>query len=62
MRVIQMVNDKIMTVEEVAKYLRVHFQTVLKLLREGTIKAQKVGRSWRILKSEVDKYLKGENS
>ncbi|MCK5454890.1 MAG: helix-turn-helix domain-containing protein, partial [Calditrichia bacterium] len=51
-----MTEDKIMTVEEVAKYLRVHFQTVLKLLRDGSIRAQKVGRSWRILKSEVDKY------
>ena len=56
-----MTEDKIMTVEEVAKYLRVHFQTVLKLLRDGSIRAQKVGRSWRILKSEVDKYLRGEN-
>ena len=56
-----MIEDKIMTVEEVAKYLRVHFQTVLKLLRDGSIRAQKVGRSWRILKSEVDKYLRGED-
>ena len=56
-----MTEDKIMTVEEVAKYLRVHFQTVLKLLRDGSIRAQKVGRSWRILKSEVDKYLRGES-
>ena len=56
-----MTEDKIMTVEEVAEYLRVHFQTVLKLLRDGSIRAQKVGRSWRILKSEVDKYLRGEN-
>ena len=56
-----MTEDKIMTVEEVAKYLRVHFQTVLKLLRDGSIRAQKVGRSWRILKSEVDKYLRGED-
>ena len=57
-----MTDDKIMTVVEVADYLRVHFQTVLKLLRDGSIRAQKVGRSWRILKSEVDKYLRGENS
>ena len=62
MRIIQMTDDKIMTVVEVADYLRVHFQTVLKLLRDGSIRAQKVGRSWRILKSEVDKYLRGENS
>jgi excisionase family DNA binding protein len=56
-----MTEDKIMTVEEVAKYLRVHFQMVFKLLRDGSIQAQKVGRSWRVLKSEVDKYLRGEN-
>ena len=52
-----MTDDKIMTVEEVAKYLRVHFQTVLKLLRDGSIRAQKVGRSgpeWRVLM--LDKY------
>ena len=30
-------------------------------LKEGKIRANKVGGQWRILKSEVDKYLRGEN-
>lgn len=49
---------EVMTVKELCDYLRLTKMTVLKLLNEGQIPARKVGGSWRILKSEIEKFLK----
>ena len=51
--------EKVFTVKELSEYLKVSDKTVKTLLRAGKIKANKVGREWRVLKSEVDKYLRG---
>lgn len=51
--------NPVMTIEEVAEYLKVHSQTVYKMVREGQIKAVKVGRGWRVHKETLDNYLKG---
>ena len=37
----------IMTLEEVAKYLRVHKSTVYRMAREGSIPSSKVANQWR---------------
>ncbi|MGB6896945.1 MAG: helix-turn-helix domain-containing protein, partial [Dehalococcoidia bacterium] len=37
----------VMTVEEVAAYLRIPRSSVYKLAQEGRIPCQKVGRHWR---------------
>ena len=50
--------DAVMTLEEAAGFLRVSETTVYQLLREGQLKARKVGREWRFLKSELVAYLK----
>ena len=47
-------------VEEVADFLRIHPKTISKWLSEGKIKGVKVGREWRIPRSEIDKILKVE--
>lgn len=52
---------EVMTVKELCDYLRLTKKTILKLLNEGQIPARKVGGSWRILKGEVDKYLRGDD-
>lgn len=49
----------IMTTSEVMKYLKISRKTVLKLVHEGKIPAQKVGKDFRYLKSEIDAYLRG---
>jgi len=51
------VENEIFTLEELQKYLKVGRNTALDLLRNNKIKAKKVGRQWRVLKSEVYKYL-----
>ena len=52
--------NKVFTVKEMAAYLKVSTKTAIVLLREKKIQANKVGREWRILRSEVDRYLMGE--
>lgn len=55
-------DDRVMTTTEAMKYLRVTRKTVLKLVREGRIKANKVGKDYRYLKSEINNYLRGQAS
>jgi predicted adenylyl cyclase CyaB len=46
-------NDKIITTKEASELLKVHWQTVRNYIKDGKIKAVKVGKSVRILESEV---------
>ena len=50
--------DAVMTLEEAAGFLKVSETTVYQLLRDGQLKARKVGREWRFLKSELVAYPK----
>lgn len=52
--------SEVMTTSEVMEYLKVSRKTLLKLVHQGRIPARKVGKDYRYLKSEIDKYLKGE--
>ncbi len=54
--------DVVMTTQEACHYLRISRPTYLKYLYEGRIKGTKAGRGWKVLKSELDRFLKGENS
>ncbi len=49
--------DEVMTIQEVADYLKVTRQTVYKLLKNGNLKAFKIGRSTRILRSELKRFI-----
>ena len=49
--------DEVLTIPEVADHLKVTRQTVHKLMKDGKIKAFKIGRSTRILRSELDKFI-----
>jgi excisionase family DNA binding protein len=56
--------DSVMTIEEVAAFLKVSETTAYQLVRGGEIQGRKVGREWRFLKSEIVQWLKkgGEGS
>lgn len=49
--------DSIHTPEQVAQILQVHPFTVLKFIKQGRLKASKLGRVYRIRKSDVDLFL-----
>jgi len=50
---------EVLTVEQMATWLRVHEVTILQAAKKGQIPGRKVGRSWRFLRSEINEYLKG---
>ncbi|MFC2072995.1 response regulator [Chloroflexota bacterium] len=52
---------ELMTVQEVADYLRVTEKTIYRLLKRGHIPATKVGHSWRFARAAIDAWL-GQNS
>ena len=52
--------DLVLTTNEAIEYLRISKPTFLKYIRLGKIKAIKAGNGWRILQSELYRFLKGE--
>jgi len=49
--------DKLLTLKEVAKYLRVSERSVLRYIEAGRLTASKVGW-WRIKQSDLNKFLR----
>jgi excisionase family DNA binding protein len=47
----------VMTVDEVAEYLRIPRASVYKLAQQGRIPCQKVGRHWRFRRKTVEQWL-----
>ncbi len=47
----------ILTIEEVASYLRIPVSSVYKLAQEGKIPAQKVGRHWRFYRPAITQWM-----
>jgi excisionase family DNA binding protein len=55
-----MERDEVLTTDEAIEYLKISKPTFLKYIRLGRIKAIKAGKGWRILQSELYRFLKGE--
>jgi len=49
--------DTVMTIGELAKYLKVSKSTLYKLCQDGKVPGQKVGRHWRFRKETIDRWL-----
>ncbi|HVN88893.1 MAG TPA: helix-turn-helix domain-containing protein [Candidatus Binataceae bacterium] len=49
-------DGQVMTLEEVAAYLRVHPSTIYRLLKRHKIPAFKVGSDWRFNVESVDRW------
>ena len=47
----------VMTIEEVAEYLRIPRSSLYKLAQEGKIPCRKVGRHWRFRRETIDRWL-----
>lgn len=48
---------EIMTIEDVAAYLRIPLSSAYKLAQEGKIPGQKVGRHWRFHRRVVETWI-----
>ena len=49
--------DNVLTIEELSVYLKIPKSTLYKLVREGKIPSQKIGRHWRFRKEAIDRWL-----
>jgi len=54
--------DQIVTVKEVADYLKVNERTVYRMASANKIPAFKVGGSWRFKLVEIEKWIKAQHN
>ena len=52
----------VLTSQEACDYLRISRPTYAKYLHTGRIKGAKAGKGWKVLKSELDRFLRGESA
>ena len=50
-------DNEILTIEEVAAYLRLKPQTIYKWAQEKRIPAAKLGKEWRFRRSVIDRWV-----
>ncbi|NCP64117.1 MAG: helix-turn-helix domain-containing protein [Paraglaciecola sp.] len=55
-------SDEILTIKEVADFLKVNERTVYRLAAAKKIPAFKVGNAWRFKKIEIDKWIAEQSS
>jgi excisionase family DNA binding protein len=55
-----MEKDMVLTTDEAIAYLKISKPTFLKYIRLKKIKAIKAGNGWRVLQSELYRFLGGE--
>ena len=51
-------SDHIMTIESLAEYLKISRSTLYKLVQDGRLPGQKVGKRWRFHREAIDEWLK----
>lgn len=49
--------QQVMTIDELAAYLKVAKSTLYKLAQEGRVPAQKVGKHWRFSREAIDEWI-----
>jgi excisionase family DNA binding protein len=55
-----MESDSVFTTDQAIEYLKISKPTFLKYIRLGRIRAIKAGKGWRVLQSELYRFLKGK--
>ena len=51
--------DAVMTIDDLAQYLKLSTSTLYKLCAEGKVPGQKIGRHWRFHSVVIDEWLIG---
>jgi excisionase family DNA binding protein len=47
----------VLTIDELSAYLKIPKSTLYKVVREGKVPCQKIGRHWRFRKEAIDRWL-----
>ena len=55
-------SDPILTIKDVADYLKVNERTIYRLAASGELPGFKVGNSWRFKKSELEQYIMAQHN
>lgn len=55
-------SDSILTIREVAEYLKVNERTVYRLAGARKMPAFKVGGTWRFSRAELDQWIKQQSA
>jgi excisionase family DNA binding protein len=48
---------RVLDTSEACRYLRISRPTFLKYIATGKIRAKKIGRGWKVLETEIERYL-----
>ena len=54
--------SRVLTVQEVSSYLRMHPSTIYKMLKKNQLPAFRVGSDWRFTVDAIDRWLSGVES
>lgn len=54
-------NESVLTIDELAEYLKISKSTLYKLVQEGEVPGQKVGRHWRFSRRVIDRWIERED-
>ncbi len=54
-----LMQEQVYTIDEAAEALRVHPDTIRRMIRKGELRYSRVGRQYRIPQSEIDRLLHG---
>lgn len=49
--------DAVMTIDELADYLKISKSTLYHLVRRGEVPGTKIGRHWRFRREVIDRWL-----
>lgn len=52
--------ESVLTIDELAEYLKISKSTLYKLAKEGKLPGQKVGRHWRFSRRAIDRWIERE--
>ena len=52
----EVLKTRVLTVQEVSKYLRVHPSTIYRMLKKNQLPAFRVGSDWRFTVEAIDKW------
>ncbi len=54
--------EEVMTLNDIAKYLKLSLPTIRNMVSDQKIPAHKIGRQWRFMRSEIDKWIINQTS
>lgn len=54
--------DDVMTIDELASYVKVSKSTLYRLVQNGKVPGQKIGKHWRFRREAIDRWLDTESN